>query len=114
MKPNARQIGKLNERISIVQPISSIDATGGKVTTWTTLVSCWADAQAMAQSDEQMRGEQIVAQNATSFAIHYRDGINEQMRIIWRNEYYDIATINQRGRREQLVIEAYRRDNQTS
>jgi hypothetical protein len=110
-------LGSMDALIAIRQYSRAPDATGGWVYTPSYLAQdVWAKVEYTKQSDEGMRGEteQIVAFNKTRFT--FRDfwiTINEDMRIVFEGNEYDILSINKLGRNRFLVIEAEKRDNKT-
>lgn len=107
-------IGNMSERVEFFSPATTTDATGGQVTTWTSLVSVWAKAEPMIKKlGEDEIAEQVVATRGIQFTIWQRNDITEVLRLTWRDESYDIASVNRIGR-QYSQIEAYRRDNLTS
>lgn len=110
-------IGAMDELIDIRQTTRTADATGGWVDTWSDLATgVWARVEYLAQSDEGMRGEeqQIVAYRRIRFTFRsFFDTLNEQMRIVYDGDEYDILSISKLGRNRFLVVEAEKRDNET-
>lgn len=111
------EIGQLDKLIDILSATKTTDATGGQVETWTeTYSDVWCHVEYTAMSNEGMRGEeqQIVAYNVTRFTVRDLFTVNETMRLSFEGNEYDIKSISKLGRSRFAVIEAEKRDNETS
>lgn len=112
-----KDLGELDELISIRQFSRVADATGGWVETPSYLAQdIWAKVEVSAKSDEGMRGEdqQIVAYRVTRFTFrNFWDTLNENMRIVYGGLEYDILSIGYAGKNRFAIVEAEKRDNLT-
>lgn len=87
-------IGHLNKRIEIQTPTGTRSATGQELLTWTCVAVVWAGVDfARTGSREQVEGDQLVASNSVIFIIRYRAGLNEKMRLLYREYIYNITVI---------------------
>lgn len=110
-------VGALDQLVYLMTATKSADATGGQVETWATGEEpLWAKVEYGTQSDEGMRGEdqQVVAYRVVRFTVRYGFTIDETMRLSYNGDEYDIHSISRLGRERFLVIEAEKRDNETS
>jgi SPP1 family predicted phage head-tail adaptor len=96
-------IGELYRRITISNPTETADAFGGKAITWSTLATCWSEADPTI-GQEGTEAEKITATGFMDFKIRYRTGIDQKSRITYNSEYYDIIEIKEVGRRRFLVL----------
>ena len=112
-----KDVGQMDQLISIRQFSRVADATGGWVETASFLAEdLWAKVDYTAQSDEGMRGEeqQIVAWRLVRFTFRdFWDTLDERMRIVYEGNEYDIHNIQKLGRSRFVIVEAEKRDNLT-
>lgn len=112
-----KDIGELDQLVSIQQYSRVADATGGWIDTASYLAEdIWAKVEYTARSDEGTRGEdqQVVAYNIVKFTFRdFWDTLNETMRIIFEGCEYDIHSISKMGRSRYVIVEAEKRDNLT-
>ena len=112
-----KDLGQMDELISVRQYSRAADATGGWVETASYLAEdIWAKVEHTARSDEGMRGEdqQIVAYRIVRFTFrNFWDTLDEKMRIVWRGDEYDIHNIEYGGKSRFVTVEAEKRDNLT-
>ena len=110
-------IGSMDELIDIRSFTNTADATGGVVPTWSDLATgVWCRVEYTSQSSEGTRGEdqQIVAFRIVKFTFRDVFTINEKMRIVYSGDDYDILSISRLGRGRFVIVEAEKRDNETS
>ena len=112
-----KDIGQMDELISIRQYSRAADATGGWVETASYLAEdVWAKVEYTTRSDEGMRGEeqQIVAFRIVKFTFrNFWDTLDEKMRIVYGGLEYDIHNIEYGGKSRFVTVEAEKRDNLT-
>lgn len=112
-----KDVGQMDQLISIRQFTRVADATGGWVDTASFLAEdIWAKVEYTAQSDEGMRGEnqQIVAWRLVRFTFRdFWPTLDERMRIVYEGNEYDIHNIQKLGRNRFVIVEAEKRDNET-
>ena len=112
-----KDLGEMDELISIRQYSRVADATGGWVETASYLAEdIWAKVEYTARSDEGTRGEdhQIVAFRLVRFTFrNFWDTLDETMRIVYGGLEYDIHNIQYMGKNRFVTVEAEKRDNLT-
>ena len=112
-----KDLGEMDELVSIRQYSRVADATGGWVETASYLAEdIWAKVEYTTQSDEGMRGEdqQIVAYRIVKFTFrNFWDTLTETMRIVYEGNEYDIHSIHKLGKSRFVIVEAEKRDNET-
>lgn len=90
-----KQIGNLDERIAIQEPIVVTgDANSDRITGWDYIDDPYV---LFAEVDENPGGEEFQANRLTGiqnvvFTIRYDTRINSRMRIIWRTRVYQIKS----------------------
>ncbi len=100
-------IGQLDRRIRIETPTATRGSSGQELLTWATFAECWAGVEYPGtKSDEGVIADQEVSVTTVVFVIHYRDGLNQKMRIVYNDEYYDILNKFEVGRRQYLRLPA--------
>ncbi len=99
---------QLNRRIGIYKLNKTATSTGGFNETWTSVATVWAKVKNMSGT-ELVRADQLGATAFTDFTIRYRSGIDETMKIVFRNKDYQIRHINNIDEADRfLVIKAER------
>lgn len=98
-------IGQLDRRIRIEHSTSTRGSSGQEVLTWSTFAECWASVEYPGtKTDEGVIADQEVSTTFVYFTVRYRDGIDQKMRIVYNNQYYDIQNKLEIGRREFLRL----------
>jgi SPP1 family predicted phage head-tail adaptor len=96
---------RLREVITIEQNMPTRDAYGAAIASWTTYA---ADVPAAAQpigGREFVAIAQAQADLTIRFRCRYIEGVNNQMRVQWRGNYYGIvAAVNWNGRDRELEL----------
>lgn len=69
---------------------------------WEDVASCWACINAT-KSNERYLAEQIEAENDYTVVIRWRGDIDSNMRIVWKNQLWDIRNIPDQQRRGRLL-----------
>lgn len=98
-------VGRLDRRIVIQESTETKDVYGQPVKTWATLATVWAQVDDKS-GGETYQAEQLTAYRKTVFVIRFRSGIEERMRILYNNRYYDILSKQAPDRNRFLVLEA--------
>lgn len=107
--------GKLDNRITLLQPVKTEDAvTNAEVVTYTTAGNVRAE-RLFKNSTERYEANQQVGTTVEEFRI--RDyssiySITQQWRFTWNNQTYTIRGIEKMGRRNYLILTGELRDNQ--
>lgn len=101
-------IGQLDRRIEIQEPVETRTQSGSVSTTWNRVARCWAMVSyASTGNKEDVLGDMPVATTRQQFTIRYRDGLTEKMRIVYQGQYYNmLPPFEEVGRRAFLTIPA--------
>ena len=92
--------GSLNSRIEIQHPVEERDDYGDVIKTWQTHATVWANIRNISGKEYTVRGLDLAAVN-TSIRIRLRRSVNEQMRVLYRRQIYNIvAVLHDEARRE--------------
>ena len=97
--------GKLNKRVTIQQPSNGKGASGGKTTTWADWKTVWANVRPLSGSERRATshgGEGAEAR--TEFAMRYRPGIDEEMRVAYGGKVYNIRHIKDVNEDHDMLI----------
>lgn len=97
--------GPLDRRIVIKAPVTTSDAMGGPVVTYTTLATVWAEKKDTG-GREFMAAQQVNAEVTTQFRIRYRSDVTPEHRVTCDGLDYDILYVNELGRRDGLMLMA--------
>ena len=109
------QVGKLDRRITIQEPVYGINDHNEKViSSWSTVETVWAKAE-QRQGSEVVDADRLTYYETTIFTIRYRSDLNVRMRIIWDSVPYRIFSIveHKSSRKGYLEIAAEIIDNET-
>jgi len=108
MATPANYVGQLDRRIEIQEPTETRSDSGGVDTSWAAVARCFAGvAYVKTGNSENVAGDQPVATTRVEFTIRYRSGLNENMRILYAGEYYNLLPpFREVGRRQFMVIPA--------
>ena len=101
------KIGELRHRVTIQEKTVSIDAYGGEVVTWSTVVTVWAAVEPLS-GREFLEGRRQENEINYRIRIRYREGLTPSMRVVWGSttsggaRAFDIEAVIERasGRRE--------------
>jgi len=107
--------GSLNQRITIQQPSTSVDALGQRVQSWVDVDTVWASARPL-RGREFFAAGQVQSEAAVEFAIRYRAGLDGTMRVLWRGVPHalvaDPMDVDGRTKELKLLCSAGIRDGQ--
>lgn len=98
--------GQLNQRITIQQRASSVDALGQESTSWSDLATVWARARPTSGRDMFAAGREQATIDV-QFSIRYRTDVNpDTCRVLWNSVPYDIVgrPANVRGANVELEL----------
>ena len=93
----------MDRRIVIEQSTETTDSYNQAIKTWSILATVWAQVEDKSGS-EGYQAEQLTTVRSTVFTIRYKAGIEERMRILYRNRYYDIHSIKAPDRDRTLEL----------
>lgn len=98
------QAGRLNQRISIQQRTTSVDAIGQPVETWTDVAEVWADVRYQ-KGLEAIKAGADTSVVSVSIRIRYRGGIDAGMRVLHGSDVFDIqAVLPDAGQRQYVDL----------
>ena len=98
---------KLDRRLIIEQWSESRDTYGQEVRTWSTLATVWAGVK-LNVGKENFVSKEKVKERIVDFKIRFRTDLNNEMRLIYESNYYEIEDIVELGREEGLLIRGSR------
>jgi SPP1 family predicted phage head-tail adaptor len=97
--------GKLDRRIRIESKSATLDSYGQEVISWVLVDEVWAEIDPK-RGNEIMASMQTTPEATKIFRIRYLSTVNENCRIVYRSEAYDIKYIAEIGRQEGMEITA--------
>jgi SPP1 family predicted phage head-tail adaptor len=103
--------GPLDRRIALRRSTKTQDATGQEIETWSTLATVWASRR-RASSRETLAAAEVSAAITDVFEIRYDSSwgdISPLDRVEFEGRDYDIASVDEIGRREGFRIAAVAR-----
>ena len=98
---------KLDKRITFESFTDSKDSYGQEIRTWSTFASCWAGIKLNIGKEAYISSEKV-KERVVDFKIRWREDLNNEMRIIYKSNYYDIQDIIELGREDGLIIRGQR------
>ena len=98
-------IGKLDRRVTIIEPVKSTGTSNeDKITAWTaldTVPEVWASL-AVSRGSVSVDADRVVYSQISNWVIRFRTGLNIEMRLVDGNgkvyQILSIAEINERKR----------------
>lgn len=85
-------IGLKRERPIVQVATETADAEGQAVKVWNNFATEWARVEFL-QGRELEAMQKINTEISTRFTINYRNDVTEKMRLLWRNDYWNIHAI---------------------
>jgi head-tail adaptor len=101
--------GKLNDRVTILSPLTEVGRFGEQVTKWNELGTVWANVVFQRGVHALTAGESWLT---GSIAVTMRNNnvIHDRCRLKWDNKVYMIESFNRSGRDGSIAIVATRID----
>ena len=99
------RIGSFDQRVLIQSVTETQAANGAVIQTWATYNTFWAQVTP-AGGGENLSANQILPVSRAKFIFRYDSTINEKMRLVWNNRYYNIVSIDIVPRNRFLIIMA--------
>lgn len=96
--------GKLDRKIVIEEPTDAKNTQGEDVITWSTFHTAFASLLKFTGNEREQASKETSLRK-TKFLITFFAGINEEMRIVYGGNNYDILLIEEYGR-DGLIITA--------
>lgn len=98
------EIGRLNQRVRIEQPVLAADGQGGHTTTWSLLAVVWALVEPLT-GKEALLASQVTAVLSTAVTIWYRSDLSVKDRILLGTRTLEIASYQDPdGRKDELRL----------
>ena len=98
--------GRLRQRITIQERVSSTDSRGFQHVSWQDICTVWAAAENL-RGREFFAAAAVQAEHTVKFTIRYREGITPAMRIVFDGKTYNITGIDHgQYRKRHLEIRA--------
>lgn len=91
--------GRLDQRVTLLSPISATDAAGGISTSYADAGTVWARVDPQ-RGDESFKAAQLRADRTIKLLLRWRDDVTVQWALRWRDETYDIVDVDRSGRRD--------------
>lgn len=98
--PNA---GKLDTRIALLRPVTTITGTGAHITEFETVVEVWSNLRQITLR-ESMKSQVELNQETYTALIRYRPGITLQWCVSFRGKRYRIISINTDRAAGQIIL----------
>lgn len=86
-------IGELKQRITLERLARSINNNGFEIETWEPFKTVWAKVENL-HGREYFTAAQVKAEKTVKFTIRYIKGIDETMRILFKDKVYNITSID--------------------
>mgnify|MGYP003386975800 FL=1 len=102
-RTDTRRRGNLTELIEIQQEATVLSPSGSPITGWVKL--CAVMAEVTFPDGRQFLADQngfFAGQTSAIFCVHYREGITQAMRILYRGQSYEITAVLQQDNRRRL------------
>ncbi len=109
LRKDATNIGRMDQRIIIQEPITTRSPSGEAVNTWAAKHVLWASISEM-PGTEKLANDKNTAVENTFFVTRYVAGITTKMRISYDNEIYNIRSIQREHRTKYLTFKTTRHE----
>jgi len=86
-------IGDLNKRITFQKLTNMINDNGFEIENWIDVKTVWARVSNL-YGKEYFAAAAVQAENTIKFLIRYTDGIDTDMRILFKDKQYNITSID--------------------
>jgi SPP1 family predicted phage head-tail adaptor len=109
MLSHKEQIGRLDRRIIFQRPVFGQDASNQKkIAAWVNIPDSF---EAFAKVDETggneiLQAEQLNGIKSAKFTVRYREDLDLELRILYKNVPYNVKSITEVGRKRYLEIMA--------
>ncbi len=96
-------IAELRHRVDLLEPVETDDGAGGRIVTWATRDTVWAQVVSL-KGKEKQRAEAQTAESPYSVTLRYRADVSSDMRVAFDGLMLDISSVaDPDGRRRWLV-----------
>tara|TARA_R100001015_G_C4619420_1_gene176135 strand:+ start:396 stop:728 length:333 start_codon:yes stop_codon:yes gene_type:complete len=86
------ELGEFRNRVSLQTLGGSVDAGGGRSTTWTTETTVWGKVENVSGT-EGLFGDQLRATSSFKFTIRYYSSLTTKYRLLHRSKAFEITSI---------------------
>lgn len=87
------EIGELRHRITLQKPETEVSDSGVEETSWKDVATVWAKVEHL-RGREYYAAAAVQAENTVIFTIRYLTGIDTRHRIRFRDQSYNIITVD--------------------
>jgi len=94
--------GRLRERVTVQQASESRNALGETVQAWGTYSTVWASVEGVSARELLSAGQQQIS-ITHRVRMRYLPGLNQNMRLSWRNRTLNIVSLLEYGNRTEHV-----------
>lgn len=84
--------GRLNERITLLQPVHTPDSHGQADIQWQAVATVWAEVVPL-RSLERFAAAQVQQEDTMKFRIRVRSSIDTSWRLEWKGVGHDIMSV---------------------
>ena len=85
------EAGKLKEKITFIQPVTSKNGYGQEITSWINFLTTKSDIT-YSSGNRVTENNEIINTYVLTFHIRYVKSINEQMRIVFNGKKYRVLS----------------------
>ena len=96
-------VSNFRYKIVIEQVTKTKDSYGAEDTVWSTYKTLSASKKELGGTDV-ISNQEVFKTNTVEFTTHYREGITDDMRVVFNTEYYKILNIAEVGFKTGLII----------
>ena len=84
--------GRLNQRVTLLQPVLTQDAAGQAVTSWQSVATVWAEVVPL-RSAERFAAAAVQQENTLKVRIRLRTDVNATWRLEYQGRGHDITGV---------------------
>lgn len=84
--------GDMKRRITFQTRSATKDGYGQESTTWSDLLSCWADIQPLS-GRELVAAQAQLAETTHEIQIRYRTGITAALRVVYQGRIFNVLSV---------------------
>lgn len=94
--------GRLDQRITLQLRAPGVGTLGQAQNSWTPVADVWAAAEPL-RGREYFAAGQTQSEVTVRFTIRWRANVTAAMRVVWRGQAYDIASVIEPGGHKQML-----------
>ena len=98
--------GELNRYVTLQELVTSRDAFGAEILSWSTLAAVWAKIDPLSGGEAYV-SDKIQSQATHRFTLYYRSDVTAEHRVVFGGYAYDILLVQEVGLHEatELLVE---------